>query len=182
MQDRFARALAIAHADARAYQGRLNEVVGNDWSDDYELLEGGAVVLCRLTVAGVTRSDIGEASPDDRNTATSAVAQAFKRAAVKFGIGRYLYDLPKTWVEYDRQRKRFTEGGPARLEQVLLAIDPRVLHMSYVPKRLAARLGATRRPDRPRKVTERAWIVDKGDLLEHERTAERGRPKKSEEG
>lgn len=113
------RALAIAYADARAYQDRLNEVAGNDWSDEYKVLDGGAVVLCRLTVAGVTRSDIGEASPSDRNTATSALAQAFKRAAVKFGIGRYLYDLPKTWVDYDSQRKRFTDKAEQRLKAVL---------------------------------------------------------------
>jgi len=113
------RALAIAYADARAYQDRLNQVAGADWSDDYTVLEGGAVVLCKLTVCGVTRSDIGEADRGDRNTATSALAQAFKRAAVKFGIGRYLYDLPKTWVDYDPQRKRITPEGERRLRAVL---------------------------------------------------------------
>ncbi len=113
------RTLAIAYADARAYQDRLNEIAGADWSDDYEILDGGAVVLCRLTVAGVTRSDIGEAPTGDRNTATSALAQAFKRAAVKFGIGRYLYDLPKTWVDYDPQRKRFTAEGRRELRAIL---------------------------------------------------------------
>lgn len=64
------RALAIAYADARAYQDRLNRVAGTDWSDEYEVMDGGAVVLCKLTVCGVTRSDIGEADPSDRNTAT----------------------------------------------------------------------------------------------------------------
>lgn len=33
---------------------------------------------------------------------------------------------------------------------------------------------------RARKVTPRAWIVHKGDLLEHKRTAEPGRPKDRE--
>jgi len=113
------RALAIPYADPRAYQDRLNEVAGSDWSDQYEVLAGGAVVLCKLTVAGVTRSDIGEASPGDRNTATSALAQAFKRAAVKFGIGRYLYDLPKQWVDYDAQRKTFTAGAHRQLRAAL---------------------------------------------------------------
>lgn len=113
------RALAIAYADARAYQDRLNAVAGAEWSDDYEILAGGAVVLCRLTVAGVTRSDIGEAPANDRNTATSALSQAFKRAAVKFGIGRYLYDLPKAWVDYNPQRKRFTPEGRRQLRAIL---------------------------------------------------------------
>jgi hypothetical protein len=29
-----------------------------------------------------------------------------KRAAVKFGIGRYLYYLPKSWVPYDAVKKQ----------------------------------------------------------------------------
>jgi hypothetical protein len=32
--------------------------------------------------------------------------QPLKRAAVKFGVGRYLYRLPQTWVDYDPQKKQ----------------------------------------------------------------------------
>jgi hypothetical protein len=109
------RALALAYVEPRAYIDRLNEAAGADWSDDYEIHAGGAVVLCRLTVAGVTRSDVGEAPPNDQNTATSAIAQAFKRACVKFGLGAYLYNLPRTWAEYDPQRKQFTPQALAKL-------------------------------------------------------------------
>jgi hypothetical protein len=108
------QALALAYVEPRAYIDRLNEVAG-DWSDDYEIHANGAVVLCRLTIGGVTRCDVGEASPGDQNTATSAVAQAFKRACVRFGLGAYLYSLPRVWVEYDAQRKGFTTGALARL-------------------------------------------------------------------
>ncbi|MGC9335886.1 MAG: Rad52/Rad22 family DNA repair protein [Anaerolineae bacterium] len=115
------RALAVAYADARTYQDRLNEVAGADWSDDYQVLDDGAVVLCRLSVCGVTRSDIGEAPKSDQNTATSALVQAFKRACVKFGVGRYLYDLPKTWVDYDPQRRRLTQRAMRNLQASLVA-------------------------------------------------------------
>jgi hypothetical protein len=40
---------------------------------------------------------------------TAAEAQAFKRAASCFGLGRYLYNLPETWVPLDGQ------GKPTRL-------------------------------------------------------------------
>jgi hypothetical protein len=113
------RALAIAYADARAYQDRLNEVAGADWTDEYQVLDGGAVVLCKLTIGGVTRSDIGEADPKDRNTATSALSQAFKRAAVKFGLGRYLYDLPAQWVDYNPKKRRFTPKAKRQLRATL---------------------------------------------------------------
>jgi hypothetical protein len=109
------RALALAYVDLRHYIDRLNEVAGPGWSDHYEVQDGGKVLVCSLTVCGVTRSDVGEAPPDDQNTATSALAQAFKRACVKFGLGAYLYRLPRLWVEYDG--KRFTDRALSRLQQ-----------------------------------------------------------------
>lgn len=112
------KALAVAYVDTRAYIDRLNEVCGADWSDDYQLMDGGSLVLCRLTIGGVTRCDVGEKDANDQNTATSAIAQAFKRAATKFGLGRYLYALPKTWAGYDGQRKRFTAGALDKLERI----------------------------------------------------------------
>ncbi|MFC2037693.1 Rad52/Rad22 family DNA repair protein, partial [Chloroflexota bacterium] len=111
--------LALAYVDSRWYLDRLDAVAGPDWSDDYEVQPGGTVVLCKLTIYGVTRTDIGEAESADQNTATSALAQAFKRACARFGLGRYLYRLPKTWVAYDAQRKRFTDEALARLQHVI---------------------------------------------------------------
>src|SRR5207244_2735797 len=39
----------------------------------------------------------------------SAVSDALKRCAVHFGIGRYLYYLPRVWAPYDPQKRRFLE-------------------------------------------------------------------------
>ena len=112
------RALAVPYVDVRSYVDRLNEIMGADWSDDYEVVEAGTVVLCRLTVGGVTRSDIGEADPEDQNTATSALAQAFKRACVKFGLGACLYRMPRRWEAYDAQARRFSDAALLRLRQL----------------------------------------------------------------
>jgi len=109
------RGMAVAFVSPRAYIDRLNEVAGGSWSDDYEIHNGGGVVLCRLTILGATRADIGEAEPGDQNTATSAIAQAFKRACVKFGLGAYLYKLPKLWMDYDQQKRSFTPAALAEL-------------------------------------------------------------------
>jgi hypothetical protein len=38
-----------------------------------------------------------------------SLSDGLKRAAVLWGVGRYLYRLPKTWVSYDNQKKRLTE-------------------------------------------------------------------------
>jgi hypothetical protein len=100
------RALAVAYIDARHYQHRLDQVVPG-WQPEYEFIKpDGSLVICRLTVLGVTREEVGESDPGDDNTATSAVAQSFKRACTAFGIGRYLYFLPQVWCEYDSQSRR----------------------------------------------------------------------------
>jgi len=102
-------ALALAYVDSRAYFDRLDAVVPGDWSDDYQVNGDGTIVTCRLTIAGVTRCDVGEKDAGDNNTTTSAAAQAFKRACAKFGLGRHLYRMPQVWADYDAQRRRFTD-------------------------------------------------------------------------
>ena len=112
-----ARALALGYVDSRDYMCRL-DAADPTWSDAYEVLEGSTVV-CRLTVGGVTRCDLGRKDEAENNSLCAAAAQAFKRACVKFGLGRYLYALPQAWVEYDPQRKHFTPAALATLRATL---------------------------------------------------------------
>jgi hypothetical protein len=107
------RALALAYVDARVIQDRLDEVLGVEgWQDDYECLEDGSVV-CRLRLRlgdeWITKVDVGSPSeqPDEGDRRKAAFSDALKRAAVKFGIGRYLYRLPSQWVDYDPHRRQF---------------------------------------------------------------------------
>jgi hypothetical protein len=111
------RCLALAYADLRAYMDRLDEVAGLAWSVRYTGWDDR--LICELTVDGVTRASTGEmTAQDDRNGmgGTVAEAQAFKRAAAMFGLGRYLYSLPAVWVEYDAERKRISEAGHKELQ------------------------------------------------------------------
>jgi hypothetical protein len=123
-------ALAVAHADPRAYIDRLNEVLGTDgWTkrvhhvvsyDAPKFVKGKAaykerpatedkvVEGCKLgmvievEVFGIgSHTSSGESDGADENAFTSAEAQAFKRACMEFGLGRYLYDLPKQTVGYE---------------------------------------------------------------------------------
>ncbi len=102
------RAMAVAYFDARRYQERLDHVCPG-WSSRVELMANGAVAKVAITITvdgmSITREDVGESSSEDANTVTTAVAQAFKRACAQFGLGRYLYHLPRTWCEYDPERK-----------------------------------------------------------------------------
>jgi hypothetical protein len=106
------RCLALAYVDARAIQDRLDEVLGVEgWQDDYEILPDGSVV-CRLRLRlgdeWVTKVDVGGPSeqPDGGDRLKAAFSDALKRAAVKFGVGRYLYRLPSQWVDYDPKRRQ----------------------------------------------------------------------------
>lgn len=109
------RAMALAYVDARAIQDRLDNVLGVEgWQDEYTRLEDGSVI-CKLRLRigddWITKMDVGSPSeqPDGGDRTKAAFSDALKRAAVKFGIGRYLYRLPTVWCDYDPAKKRFTQ-------------------------------------------------------------------------
>lgn len=95
----------LAHIDARMVMDRLDSVVGPDnWSDQIEIIAVGNSITatCHLTVWGITRGDTGPTmQANNENAAKEAVSGALKRAAVKFGIGRELYDMEIQWLEWD---------------------------------------------------------------------------------
>jgi len=117
------KALGLPYIDARSVMRRLDAVLGpGNWSFDFDLLSpDGKMVRGKLTVLGVTKCDAGEAATEDE-ILKSAVSDALKRCAVHFGIGRYLYYLPRLWAPYDAQRRQFTETprlAPAAVERAL---------------------------------------------------------------
>lgn len=109
------RALAVAYIDARNVMDRLDEVVGPaNWRDNYRIHDNGTV-MCGLTIRvngeWLTKFDVGSRSDQEDNAdqAKAAFSDALKRAGVKWGIGRYLYSLPRLWLPYDPRKKQFTE-------------------------------------------------------------------------
>lgn len=114
-------ALALAYADLRAYQNRLDEVCGMNWSCSYT--PWGDKLVAHVTIGDVTRSSTGE--PDSQSekseiAGTSTEAQAFKRACAMFGLGRYLYEFPSTWADCDPQTKKFTAQAKAKLDGIVV--------------------------------------------------------------
>lgn len=97
----------LSYITARTAMNRLDDVLGpENWWDDF--VPGEHSVFCRLTIRLpdgqiLTKGDAGGfagmADPGDDDK--SGYADAFKRAAVKFGIGRYLYrdGIPKFALE-----------------------------------------------------------------------------------
>jgi hypothetical protein len=105
------RAQALPYAEPRVYEDRLNEVCPGDWSVIFKPW-GESRIICELTIHGVTRSSTGEFDDGKKNAiaeGTVAEAQAFKRACSKFGLGRYLYEIPIQWTEYDEDKNRLAD-------------------------------------------------------------------------
>jgi hypothetical protein len=116
------RAQVVAYVDARTVLDRLDEAVGpTGWSDSYEVLTNGTdgegrrlvEVKCTLTVLGISKEDVGEG-----DSLKAAFSDALKRAAVKFGVGRYLYRLPKVWADLD---ERGNIKDPEAVKRALLS-------------------------------------------------------------
>lgn len=93
------KAMALAYIDARDVMDRLDEVCGpSGWQDRYEF--HGARTVCYLSIRvdgeWITKAD--GAGDSDVEAEKGAISDALKRAAVKWGIGRYLYHLKSPWV------------------------------------------------------------------------------------
>lgn len=91
-------ALIVPYIDARLAIERLNAVCPHLWTDSYEPTNTG-LMWCHLTVDGITRSDVGTEIGKGDAGKKGLVSDAFKRAAVKFGIGVSLYAMPKLRVK-----------------------------------------------------------------------------------
>lgn len=97
-------ALALAYIDARDVMDRLDEAVGpENWSDSYEVHEH--VTICSIAIrtadGWVSKSD--GAGDTDVEAEKGRLSDALKRAAVHWGIGRYLYGIGNTWVNCECQ-------------------------------------------------------------------------------
>jgi len=99
----------VAYVEASTVRDRLDTVVPGEWDLTLELLpslpgedEDPAqyAFKARLQVLGVIREDVGMGR-DYKQASTDA----FKRAAVRFGVAHELYAYEQNWVEMDGDGK-----------------------------------------------------------------------------
>lgn len=100
------KALALAYIDARDVMNRLDEVVGAErWQCRYTF--AGAITICEIGIKvgdeWVWKSN--GAGNTDVEAEKGAASDAFKRAAVLWGVGRYLYALESVWVPCDSYQR-----------------------------------------------------------------------------
>lgn len=90
---------ALCYIDARTVMDRLDTVCGpQGWQNRY-VMEGTKTV-CEIGIKcgdeWVWKAD--GAGDSDIEAEKGALSDAFKRSAVRWGIGRYLYNLKSPWV------------------------------------------------------------------------------------
>ena len=95
----------VCYVDANTVRERLDSVVPGEWDLTLELLPAlpgaddepaAASFKARLQILGVIREDVGTG-----RDYKSAATDAFKRAAVRFGIAHELYAYEQNWVQVD---------------------------------------------------------------------------------
>lgn len=86
----------LAYIDARDVMKRLDDVLGTEnWQDKYTAVDGGFVCELSLRIAGEWITKSNGANTTKVEAVKGGISGAFKRAAVNFGVGRYLYYMPK---------------------------------------------------------------------------------------
>lgn len=116
------KGMALAYIDARDVQDRLDDVCGpGNWQCRYSHATDKKTVCeigLLLNSEWVWKAD--GAGDTDVEAEKGALSDAFKRAAVRWGVGRYLYDLDSPWVDLEERGRSYVikPGEIARLSRV----------------------------------------------------------------
>jgi hypothetical protein len=115
-------AQCVAYIDSRDVQDLFDEVLGAaGWQVRFEEHKGNLFACIGVHIAGewVWKSDCGTESNIEKQKGEAS--DAFKRAAVMWGVGRFLYELPIVklpvkeengkFVPYSETKGRFIKSG-----------------------------------------------------------------------
>lgn len=101
-------ATCVAYVDARDVMNLLDEGVGaENWQSDFKEIKGNlyAGIGIRFnsdSLEWVWKWDCGTESNTEKEKGEAS--DSFKRAGVKWGIGRFLYDLPMQYIKTNEKK------------------------------------------------------------------------------
>lgn len=132
------RGMALAYIDARCVFQRLDNVVGAfNWQSKITLLEDDQRVLCSIGIRPVWEQGEHDqdwvwktdgAGPTEIEGEKGGISDSIKRAAVHWGIGRYLYEMPAPWVALEKRGRSVAIAAHERDRLVSLldtGVDPK---------------------------------------------------------
>lgn len=103
-------AIMVAYVDARQVAIRLDEVVGpENWANNYDPETGLGTIGIKIAEEWVFKSDVGTESNIEK--IKGRASDAFKRAAVIWGIGRDLYAMGTRILKSSDGKYPETDGG-----------------------------------------------------------------------
>ena len=118
------KGLAVPHVTNRAIQNRLDGTVGIDgWQNEFKPWKDGKAQLCGISIyfqqqnQWLTKWD--GADDSDFESVKGGLSDSMKRAAVEWGVGRYLYGMTQIWVKIVQRGKGFfiVDEEQPRLDQ-----------------------------------------------------------------
>jgi hypothetical protein len=128
------KGMALAYIDARDVMERLDAVCGPaGWERRHPHVD--KTTTCEIAIwieerGWVVKSDgAGDTAVEAEK---GSLSDSFKRAAVNWGIGRYLYDLKSPWVALDQHKKIKAEELP-KLRALLSRDAPRAAPVASPP-------------------------------------------------
>ncbi len=165
------KGMALAYIDARTVMRRLDDVVGvSGWQCENKELRGGKLIICSIGIHMENGEWIWK-SDGAGDTAVEAekgvLSDAFKRAAVRWGIGRYLYDLPSPWVALDGDGRRIAPAEVPRLQKIVAearAAYEKGRPVEHVPSKqevdeIVQRLTSAKTLDEVRALAKKCWPI-----------------------
>lgn len=114
--------MALAYIDSRDVQDRLDEVCGvENWQCRYPHADKKTVCEIGIVINGACVWKADGAGDSDVEAEKGALSDAFKRAAVKWGVGRYLYDIESPWVKIVQKGRSYVidKSELPRLQKLL---------------------------------------------------------------
>jgi hypothetical protein len=105
-------AMALVYVTSRAIQERLDEAVGvENWRNEFISLEKGAMCGISIKINGKWITKWDGAENTDIASFKGGISGSMKRAAVQWGIGRYLYNLKERYVECTMEKSFREKSG-----------------------------------------------------------------------
>lgn len=140
------RAMAVPYVDNRAIQNRLDETVGpENWKNEFtpwHSADGGKTCaqLCGISIycedrhEWITKYDGAEDS--DIEPIKGGLSDSMKRAAVQWGIGRFLYQMDFVWVDVEQSGKSWyiKRGERSKLDDAYNRTIAKLKTPEAVPK------------------------------------------------
>lgn len=111
------KGIALPYITNRAIMNRLDDVVGmENWKNEFIVQDKSKICGISIKIGDNWLTKYDGADDTNIEATKGGLSNAMKRAAVQWGMGRYLYKLPTIWVAIEPNGKSYKiKGKPPEL-------------------------------------------------------------------